>query len=352
MRCSRACSRASLHIAIDVGLSTESRAATADMTAADDVQTAPVDHGAAHDPTRRARCGSHRRARAGRSNSSAMFGNVIFALAVRFVAAVESRGRRARARRDDLRRRRDRLSAQRAHGAARGRAAAAAALASARSRRSACWQVFAMAMFGGWLAWEMMLSRWDERTPYLGLQRDLVRGADDLRHGAAGLLRGQARAAASATRSLVDSRHLAALLRSRACLISHRCWDPRRATTRCPWRSSSSRCNSCSACRSASCCCMFTLLYLHTSRLVPLSVVPINMQGGISSFVMLSIPFFILAGYVMTEGGLSRRLTDFVIVDGRPLARRHAAGDRRLHVHHVGHIRLEGRRRRGGRARR
>ena len=28
---------------------------------------------------------------------------------------------------------------------------------------------------------------------------------------------------------------------------------------------------------------------------------------------MLSIPFFILAGYVMTEGGLSRRLTEFVI---------------------------------------
>jgi tripartite ATP-independent transporter DctM subunit len=58
---------------------------------------------------------------------------------------------------------------------------------------------------------------------------------------------------------------------------------------------------------------MTTLLYLHTSHTIPLSVVPINMQGGISSFVMLSIPFFILAGYVMTEGGLSRRLTDFVI---------------------------------------
>jgi len=28
---------------------------------------------------------------------------------------------------------------------------------------------------------------------------------------------------------------------------------------------------------------------------------------------MLSIPFFVLAGYVMTEGGLSRRLTEFVI---------------------------------------
>ena len=58
---------------------------------------------------------------------------------------------------------------------------------------------------------------------------------------------------------------------------------------------------------------MTTLLYLHTSHTIPLSVVPINMQSGISSFVMLSIPFFVLAGYVMTEGGLSRRLTDFVI---------------------------------------
>jgi TRAP-type C4-dicarboxylate transport system permease large subunit len=58
---------------------------------------------------------------------------------------------------------------------------------------------------------------------------------------------------------------------------------------------------------------MVTLLYLYTSNMVPLSVVPINLQAGISSFVMLSIPFFILAGYVMTEGGLSRRLTEFVI---------------------------------------
>src|SRR5450759_3667129 len=58
---------------------------------------------------------------------------------------------------------------------------------------------------------------------------------------------------------------------------------------------------------------MVTLLYLYTSQTVPLSVVPINLQAGISSFVMLSIPFFILAGYVMTEGGLSRRVTEFVI---------------------------------------
>src|SRR3954471_1707425 len=31
------------------------------------------------------------------------------------------------------------------------------------------WQIFGMALVGGWLAYEMLLSRWDERTPYLGL---------------------------------------------------------------------------------------------------------------------------------------------------------------------------------------
>ena len=94
---------------------------------------------------------------------------------------------------------------------------------------------------------------------------------------------------------------------------------------------------------------MATLVYLSTSHAVPLSVVPINMQSGISSFVMLSIPFFILAGYVMTEGGLSRALDRLRHRAGRARARRHAAGHRGLDVHHVGHLRLEGRRRRGGR---
>ncbi len=39
----------------------------------------------------------------------------------------------------------------------------------------------------------------------------------------------------------------------------------------------------------------------------PLSV-PVNMQEGVSSFVLLAIPFFILAGAVMAAGGLSDRL--------------------------------------------
>jgi len=54
------------------------------------------------------------------------------------------------------------------------------------------------------------------------------------------------------------------------------------------------------------------LLYLYTSGVAPLYSVPINMQGGIASFVLVAIPFFILAGYLMTEGGMSRPLAEFV----------------------------------------
>lgn len=58
---------------------------------------------------------------------------------------------------------------------------------------------------------------------------------------------------------------------------------------------------------------LVSAFYLYGSKTVPLSVVPVNMFHGISSFVMLAIPFFILAGYIMTEGGLTKRLTRFII---------------------------------------
>lgn len=55
-----------------------------------------------------------------------------------------------------------------------------------------------------------------------------------------------------------------------------------------------------------------SLLYLYASGSAPLFSVPINMQGGIASFVLLAIPFFILAGFIMTEGGMTRPLAEFV----------------------------------------
>ncbi|HEX9014834.1 MAG TPA: TRAP transporter large permease subunit [Chloroflexota bacterium] len=55
-----------------------------------------------------------------------------------------------------------------------------------------------------------------------------------------------------------------------------------------------------------------TLIYLQQTKAAALSVVPLTMQHGTSSFVMLAVPFFILAGTVMTEGGLAVPMSDAV----------------------------------------
>ena len=44
----------------------------------------------------------------------------------------------------------------------------------------------------------------------------------------------------------------------------------------------------------------------------PLVIVAQTMFGGINSFPLMAIPFFILAGNLMTSGGLSRKLVEFV----------------------------------------
>jgi tripartite ATP-independent transporter DctM subunit len=173
------------------------------------------------------------------------------------------------------------------------------------------WQVFAMAVAGCWLAWQMMLSRWDEHTPYIGLSAiwfavPMIVGMALLAYFAVrrvllqpwrevvatGLLVGLLVAAVLAIATVLGTE-----ARGYALSVAFGIFALQLVL----------------GVPIGFALLMFTLLYLHTSRLVPLSVVPINLQAGISSFVMLSIPFFILAGYVMTEGGLSRRLTEFVI---------------------------------------
>jgi tripartite ATP-independent transporter DctM subunit len=53
-----------------------------------------------------------------------------------------------------------------------------------------------------------------------------------------------------------------------------------------------------------------TALYLH----LPLLAVMQQMVKGISSFSLITIPFFILAGEIMGQGGISKRLVDFTRV--------------------------------------
>jgi tripartite ATP-independent transporter DctM subunit len=56
-----------------------------------------------------------------------------------------------------------------------------------------------------------------------------------------------------------------------------------------------------------------SMMYLYLSGRGNLTQVPMTMTNGILNFVLLAIPFFMMAGYVMTEGGLGKRLADFVV---------------------------------------
>jgi predicted histidine transporter YuiF (NhaC family) len=45
---------------------------------------------------------------------------------------------------------------------------------------------------------------------------------------------------------------------------------------------------------------------------LPLEAVVIQITNGINKFSLLTIPFFILAGAIMAEGGIARRLEDII----------------------------------------
>jgi len=47
---------------------------------------------------------------------------------------------------------------------------------------------------------------------------------------------------------------------------------------------------------------------------IPLEAVMLHVSSGVSKFAMLTIPFFVLAGAIMAEGGMARRLVAFANV--------------------------------------
>ncbi len=57
-----------------------------------------------------------------------------------------------------------------------------------------------------------------------------------------------------------------------------------------------------------------SLLFLILQKRIPLLIVPNRMVGGIDSFPLLAVPFFILAGELMNTGGITQRLVDFAKV--------------------------------------
>jgi tripartite ATP-independent transporter DctM subunit len=55
-----------------------------------------------------------------------------------------------------------------------------------------------------------------------------------------------------------------------------------------------------------------TALFLYGVNPAAMVALPQNMADGVARFVLLALPFFILAGFVMEAGGISRRLVLFV----------------------------------------
>ncbi len=47
---------------------------------------------------------------------------------------------------------------------------------------------------------------------------------------------------------------------------------------------------------------------------IPLAAVMIQLTNGVNKFSLLAIPFFILAGAIMAEGGIARRLVNFAYI--------------------------------------
>jgi tripartite ATP-independent transporter DctM subunit len=55
-----------------------------------------------------------------------------------------------------------------------------------------------------------------------------------------------------------------------------------------------------------------TANYLWTGDIAPIEALPQQMVNGTGNFILLAIPFFILAGLIMERGGISLRLVQFV----------------------------------------
>ena len=79
---------------------------------------------------------------------------------------------------------------------------------------------------------------------------------------------------------------------------------------------------------------------------IPLEAVMLKISDGVSKVAMLTIPFFVLAGAIMAEGGMARRLVAFadVLVGFTRAARRPFHRQRAGHHLPERHLRLGGRR--------
>ena len=83
-----------------------------------------------------------------------------------------------------------------------------------------------------------------------------------------------------------------------------------------------------------------SLVYVMVSGNIPDFVVIHRMYGGVDSFPLLAVPFFIWAGNLMNSAGITNRIYNFALAlvgldEGRPRPRqRRGLDDLRRHVGH------------------
>lgn len=55
-----------------------------------------------------------------------------------------------------------------------------------------------------------------------------------------------------------------------------------------------------------------SIVYIYGARPATMTALPSHMLGGVANFLLLALPFFIFAGFIMERGGISSRLVDFM----------------------------------------
>jgi hypothetical protein len=86
-----------------------------------------------------------------------------------------------------------------------------------------------------------------------------------------------------------------------------------------------------------------TASYLWVANAGPFVVLPQTMVNGTGNFILLAVPFFILAGLIMERGGISVRLVRFIHTLVGSLARWAAASHGCQHVRRLGPVRFQAR---------
>jgi len=175
------------------------------------------------------------------------------------------------------------------------------------------WVIFGIAVLTSIVSVPLLVSDWGERTPILGLRATWI--AAPLPAGMALLAVYALDRLSQQTRRPVVLVGTALLLTGVAVVLARPLWAPLIVRDLTLWISLGCFIVTVVVGLPVGFALMLgTVVYLYPARVAPLVALSQNMVDGMGNFVLLALPFFILAGAIMEKGGLSTRLVEFVRV--------------------------------------